>query len=103
MMKHPLIAVADIPETGSVIVDFFGRSVHVYRVDGQPRAVANVCMHFGGPLEMQADCTLVCGWHNARFNARTGQRTDGPAPAQSRLMFLSTLVEDGVLNYVWGS
>ncbi|TIS72902.1 MAG: Rieske (2Fe-2S) protein, partial [Mesorhizobium sp.] len=26
----------------------------------------------------------------------------GPAPKGSRLMFLSTRVEDGALNYVWG-
>ena len=29
-------------------------------------------------------------------------RLDGPAPKDSRLMFLSTGVENGALNYVWG-
>lgn len=102
-MKHPLINIADIPEEGdgSKLVDFFGRQVHVYITDGKPRAVANVCMHFGGPLEMK-DCSFVCAWHNAEFDAADGHRLGGPAPSQSRLMFLSTTIEDGVLNYVWG-
>lgn len=102
-MKHPLINVNEIPDTGSKIVDFFGRQVHVYKTkSGTPRAVANVCMHFGGPIEMQEDCTFVCPWHNAQYDADDGHRLAGPAPSKSRLMFLSTRIEEGVLNYVWG-
>jgi len=41
-MKHALIKLAEIPETGSVVVPFFGREVHVYMGDGKPRAAANV-------------------------------------------------------------
>lgn len=100
-MKHPLINLSDIPDEGSKIVDFFGREVHVYKVEGKPRAVANLCMHFGGPLEYR-DCKFVCAWHNAEFDAEKGTRLEGPAPSNSRLMFLSTKEEDGVLNYVWG-
>ncbi|TIO57257.1 MAG: Rieske (2Fe-2S) protein, partial [Mesorhizobium sp.] len=33
---------------------------------------------------------------------QSGERLVGPAPKGSRLMFLSTRVEDGALNYVWG-
>lgn len=101
-MKHPLSPVAEIPDQGSKIVDFFGRSVHVYKVNGKPKAVANTCMHFGGPLEMGDDCTFTCRWHGAKFNVEDGARQEGPAPSQSKLMFLSTKVEDGTLYYVWG-
>jgi len=100
-MKHPLGKVEEIPDQGSKIVDFFGRSVHLYKVDGKPKAVANTCMHFGGPLEMN-DCRFVCAWHGAQFDAANGQRLDGPAPSQSKLMFLSTRIEEDVLYYVWG-
>ena len=102
-MKQPLCNVNDIPESGTLLVDFFGREVHVYNVNGKPRAIANVCLHFGGPLEFDTtDCTFSCPWHNAKYKAEDGTRVEGPAPRQSRLMFLSTVVEDGVLNYVWG-
>ena len=100
-MKHEICKVDDIPQTGSLIAPFFGREVHVYRSGDRIRAAANVCLHFGGPL----DCTdgrLVCQWHGATFDIASGDRLDGPAPKGSRLMFLSTRVEGGALNYVWG-
>lgn len=103
-MKYPLINMADIPAKGSSLVDFFGRQVHVYQVNGVPKAVMNTCMHFGGPLDFkegQGECKFVCQWHGAEFSA-SGEREKGPAPAKSHLMFLSTRIEDGVLNYVWG-
>jgi nitrite reductase/ring-hydroxylating ferredoxin subunit len=101
-VKHPLSRIADIPETGSRIVDFFGRTVHVYKRNGRPVAVANTCMHFGGPLDYDAEqATFKCQWHGAEFNA-DGQCLKGPAPSNSKLMFISTRVEDDTLYYVWG-
>lgn len=100
-MKYPLMRVDEIPDEGSQIVDFFGRTVHVYKRNGVPKAVANVCTHFGGPLECQ-DGKFVCPWHNTEFSMEDGRRLSGPAPSSSRLMFLSTRIEDGVLTYVWG-
>lgn len=100
-MKHSLCNVEEIPEEGTKVVPFFGKEVHVYKVNGLPRAVSNTCMHFGGPLECK-DGKFVCSWHGAEYDMKDGQRTKAPAPPNSRLMFLSTRVEDGVLNYVWG-
>ena len=100
-MKFEICKVDEIPESGSKVVPFFGREVHVYRVNGKPRAVANVCLHFGGPLECR-DGKFVCAWHQAEYAMEDGKRLAAPAPANSRLMFLSTQVEDGALNYVWG-
>jgi nitrite reductase/ring-hydroxylating ferredoxin subunit len=99
-MKEALSNINEIPDQGSKLVDFFGRQVHVYKVDGKPKAVMNTCLHFGGPLEFK-DCTFICQWHGAEFNAE-GERSKGPAPSNSRLMFLSTRVENDILYYVWG-
>jgi nitrite reductase/ring-hydroxylating ferredoxin subunit len=100
-VKVPLIAVEAIPAEGSASVDFFGREVLVYQVDGVPRAVMNVCMHLGGPLQREGDC-LSCAWHGASFNAGDGRRVRGPARAEARLMFLPTRIEGGQLLYVYG-
>lgn len=100
-MKVPLCNVSEIPEEGTAVVGFFGREVHVYKVDGAPKAVANVCLHFGGPLECQ-NGKFVCPWHGAEFSMEDGSRLKAPAPSNSKLMFLSTRVENDVLNYVWG-
>lgn len=101
-MKQELIKLADIPKEGSVIVPFFGRDVHVYLSNGQPRAVSNTCMHFGGPLDCK-DGAFVCPWHGARYDMATGERISGPAAKGSRLMTLSTRVEGDALFYVWGN
>ena len=67
----------------------------------RPQAVANVCSHLGGPLERCGD-RLVCAWHNAEFDAGTGERLSGPARPETRLMILPTRIINGVLTYVWG-
>jgi nitrite reductase/ring-hydroxylating ferredoxin subunit len=100
-VRHELCKVADIPAAGSRVVPFFGREVHVYRAGDRLRAVANVCLHFGGPLECK-DGKLVCPWHSAAFDMTTGECLAGPAPKTSKLMFLSTRVVDDALYYVWG-
>ncbi|HXX52135.1 MAG TPA: Rieske 2Fe-2S domain-containing protein [Xanthobacteraceae bacterium] len=71
-MKHELCKVVDVPETRSRM-----RELHVYRAGDRIRAVANVCMHFGGPLECK-DGEFVCPWHNAAFDMATGARIAGP-------------------------
>jgi nitrite reductase/ring-hydroxylating ferredoxin subunit len=100
-VKVPLIAVDAIPTEGSATVDFFGREVLVYQVEGVPRAVMNVCMHLGGPLQREGGC-LSCAWHGASFDAGDGRRVRGPARAEARLMFLPTRIEGGQLLYVYG-
>jgi nitrite reductase/ring-hydroxylating ferredoxin subunit len=100
-MKLELCKLQDVPATGSRLVPFFGREVHVYRVDDSYHAVANVCLHFGGPLECR-DGTLVCPWHGASFDMASGAHLGGPAARGSRLLSLTTRVEGESLFYVWG-
>lgn len=100
-MKVELCKLADIPETGTILVPFFGRELHVWQDAGRPRAAANVCLHFGGPLECR-EGRLVCPWHGAAYDMSSGQRVEGPGRADARLLFLSTAVEGDALIYVWG-
>src|SRR2546422_6801088 len=93
-MQVPLAAVEEIPQEGVKKVDFFGREVLLTRSDGQPKAIMNVCMHLGGPLEQDGD-KLVCAWHQAEWDMHNGRRparpprpahprTDLPAPVHGR-------------------
>jgi nitrite reductase/ring-hydroxylating ferredoxin subunit len=100
-MKVPLCPVAEIPDEGTREIAFFGRSVLVYKVEGKPRAIANVCLHLGGPLQCEGD-KFVCAWHGAEFALNDGHRVKGPARQDARLMVLPTLIEDDVLTYVYG-
>ena len=99
-MEVPLAPVAEIPEDGVKTVDFFGREVHLLKVDGRPKAVMNVCLHLGGPLRREGD-RLVCEWHQAAFAVDSGQRLEGPASPAARLMVLPTRVINDVLTYVY--
>jgi nitrite reductase/ring-hydroxylating ferredoxin subunit len=100
-MKHELIKLSDIPAEGSRVVPFFGRDLHVYRANGKLRAVANTCLHLGGPLACK-NGEFVCPWHGARFDMTSGARLDGPAPKGSRLMSVPVRAEGDALFYVWG-
>lgn len=100
-MKLSLLPLDQIPAAGARKIDFFGREVLVYFFEGRPRAVMSTCMHLGGPLELK-DGEFVCGWHGARFACADGACLRGPAPAESKLMFLPTREEDGALVYVYG-
>ncbi len=100
-MKVTLCQVDEIPAEGTKMVDFFGRQVLVYRVDGTPKAIANICLHLGGPLQQEGE-KFVCAWHGAEFSCVDGRRLKGPARAEARLMFLPTRIEDGQLLYVYG-
>jgi nitrite reductase/ring-hydroxylating ferredoxin subunit len=100
-MKHEIGKLADIRAEGSIVVPFFGREAHVYRTGGPARAVANTCLHFGGPLDWK-EGKFVCPWHGATYNMGTGACEGGPPPKSSRLMFLSIHEEDDALFYVWG-
>ena len=98
-MKVPLAAVADLRADQPTEVDFFGRSVLLIEAQGHYNAFINTCTHAGGPLLFESG-RFRCEWHNAFFNARSGQREDGPAPFP--LIRLPTRIEDGQLVYVYG-
>ena len=100
-MKLKLCNLSDVPVEGSILVPFFGREVHVYRVGNSYRAAANVCLHFGGPLERRSG-HFVCPWHGASYDMESGDRLSGPSPKASKLMFLATKKDDDALYYVWG-
>ena len=98
-MEQPIIAVNEVPESGTVRAEFFRRPVIVTKVDGRPRVFVDSCPHFGGPLEREGE-RLVCGWHMAEF-ALDGRCLRGPARADSRVVVLPTRVIDGVVTYVY--
>jgi nitrite reductase/ring-hydroxylating ferredoxin subunit len=99
-MRHELIPVSDIPESGTVSAELFGREVLVTMLNGKPRAFINVCMHHGGPLVLEDD-RFTCQWHGAQYDARTGHALSGPVRPDARLIMLPTRVEKGTLVYVY--
>ena len=63
------------------VVEAGGQSIAVFQVDGSYYAVGNVCTHRGGPLSQGTlnGCEVICPWHGARFDVRTGAVLGPPA------------------------
>lgn len=99
-MRHELVAVGDIPDEGAMTADLLGRQVLVMMLKGKPRAFLNMCMHHGGPLELDGD-RFTCTWHGSEFDVQTGKVLKGPARPDARLIMLPTRVEGGILTYVY--
>jgi nitrite reductase/ring-hydroxylating ferredoxin subunit len=51
------------------------RQIAVFDLGGELRAVDNVCLHVGNPLDdgfVSGGC-LTCPWHGWRYDLRTGE------------------------------
>jgi Rieske Fe-S protein len=74
---HPLVAVADVPDGGGVIVD----GVVVTRAGAKLRAFSAVCTHQGCTVNRVSDGKIDCPCHGSVFDASTGAVVAGPAPS----------------------
>lgn len=96
-----------------VIGEVAGQEVAVFRVDGELHALANFCVHQGGPLcegpldgttEFDADGwawttdeterVVRCPWHGWRFDIETGESLQSD---RYRTPTYEVEVEDGVV------
>ncbi|MCA1687126.1 MAG: Rieske 2Fe-2S domain-containing protein [Actinobacteria bacterium] len=78
----PVLDEEELPQDGMRRVSANGAEVLLSRSSsGEVCAISNVCGHFGGPLaegDREGD-TVVCPWHNSRFELCSGEVIDGPA------------------------
>lgn len=91
-MEHYVGNVDELPDRQARIVDISGRSIGVFKVDGQIYAVRNVCPHKQAPLcrgtiegtmlptsrpgELEFGLEgkiLKCPWHGWEFDISTGE------------------------------
>jgi nitrite reductase/ring-hydroxylating ferredoxin subunit len=75
-------AVSDVPPGWVLKVRVGSREIALANCEGSISAIDNACSHAGGPLgdnRLKDGCYLECPWHNAVFDARTGEVTRGPA------------------------
>ena len=67
---------------GGKLIEAAGQSIALFNVGGTYYAIENTCTHRGGPLSqgMLSDSVVVCPWHGARFDVKTGAVLGPPAP-----------------------
>jgi nitrite reductase/ring-hydroxylating ferredoxin subunit/uncharacterized membrane protein len=84
----PVLSADELAQGDLRLVEVEGVGVLLSRSSfGEVCAIAATCNHFSGPLEegeREGD-TVVCPWHNSRYDLCSGQVIDGPAVfSQSR-------------------
>ncbi len=97
MTLHDAGPLADIADGGMRQVEVASRKILLVRRGGQVLAVDGVCPHAGGPLAegvLHGDA-VICPWHKAAFNLRTGICTE--PPALDDLRAFPAQVRDGVV------
>lgn len=77
----PVLPEEDLVEGKLRKVEVGGIEVLLARCGSQVYALAATCSHLGGPLAegKQEGCSVVCPWHDSRFDLRDGHVLDGPA------------------------
>lgn len=84
-------------ETRMVYVE--GKQVGLFNINGELYALNNRCPHARGPLSegtIDTDaCTVVCPWHYAKFDIKTGKVLDGVA--RQSVKPYAVEVRDGVI------
>ena len=71
----------DIEPGQGILVEVEGKEIALFNCDGNYYAIDNECTHVGGPLyegELEGD-TVICPWHGAEFNVKTGEVLGPPA------------------------
>jgi len=74
---------AELPPGKSKRVYLEGKQVGVFNIAGNISALNNRCSHARGPLSdgeiNEEECSVVCPWHYAKFDIKTGKAIDGIA------------------------
>ena|SRR5688572_3785652 len=76
----PVAKVGSIPEGRGITVPVNGRLVAVFFVDGEYRAIDDLCPHMGASLGAGEvyQGVVVCPWHAWRFDTCQGTWCDNP-------------------------
>ena len=113
MARYPVCTTDDVPDGGRHIKEVADREIAIFAIDGHYHAVANYCVHAGGPV-----CTgrlsgmvtgtagewdrgwdrdgriLACPWHGWEFDIETGEFL---SDSRYRLITYEVAVEDNVI------
>ncbi len=71
----------DLSEDSGILVEVKGKKIALFCTAEGYHAIADACPHKGGPLsegELEGS-DVVCPWHGATFNIKTGEVLSPPA------------------------
>ena len=89
---------SDIAPGKMVKVSADGKEILVVNFGGNYYAVDDTCTHSGASLsegELQ-DSTIICGWHGAQFDCKSGKLSKFPAKINDLTSYKIVLESDEV-------
>ena len=89
---------SDVPPGKMTKATVGGKDVLIANVDGTFYAVDDTCTHSGASLsEGRLDgCNIVCGWHAAEFDCKTGKLAKFPAKIRDLAPYSVTVESDNI-------
>lgn len=89
---------SDVPPGKMAKVTAGGKDVLVANIDGTICATDDTCTHSGASLsEGKLDgCNVICGWHGAEFDCKTGELVKFPAKIRDLASYGVTVESDNV-------
>lgn len=109
--EHKIASTDELANDGDVAIEEVrGQEIAVFRVDGEYHAIANYCVHQGGPLcenrELTGSLTVedgkwayekegqvvTCPWHAWKFDVVTGKNV---SDERYRVPTYDVVVKDG--------
>ena len=90
--------VSEIPPGKMVKISMDGKEIMVSNVDGNFYAVDDSCTHSGASLSEGSleGCIIICGWHKAEFDCKTGKLVKFPAKIRDLASYNVTVESDNV-------
>ncbi len=82
MSEHKVGPASSLLQNGEMKrLELDGTTIVLARVDGEYHAVGAFCTHYGAPLDegVLKNHALMCPWHHACFDVRSGLRLEPPA------------------------
>ena len=85
---------AAIPEGRARVITIGGERIAVFRHEGRPYALSNVCAHQNGPLGEGRilDGCITCPWHGYQYRPETGA---APPPFTEKVATFATEIRQG--------
>ena len=83
-MWHFALKETDLPRGSGRTLEVAGQKIGFFNVDGKFYALANACIHRGGPLgDGHLDgAKVTCPWHAWDFDVKTGECSTMPGAKQ---------------------
>ena len=95
MAKTLIAKTSDIPSGKMQKFSINGKEILISNIDGQFFAIGDTCTHSGASLSegQLEDSSVICGWHGAKFDCKTGKLEKFPAKIND-LSSYTLIVED---------